>query len=385
VKVSNITLQNSESWTLDLLACENVSVDGVRIRNPFHGPNTDGIDVCSSQNVQITNCDIYTGDDAIVLKNRSAKISYPHPCKNITVTNCKLVSPTNGFKIGTESFGDFENIVFKDSVIEAGDPNHPLCVESAKLISPIRYDNILGPESGITLASVDGANIRNVSIQNIVMRGARAPIFIRLGHRGIHPSSKEKSPVGTLDGVTIQNVIAENASAPSSIAGLPDHPVKNVTISNLKITNIGAGYAAHDALSVPEKEESYPSGLMWGAMPAHSLFLRHAEGVTLRNVCFKNSRQDTRRAIIADDVSLLKMEKLVLDDVALSDPLILLHQVRSAEISGTIPSNTITWVTVSGEVSANISLLPNNPQAAQQIFNLADGASPISTKVQNMK
>jgi len=156
VKISGLALQNSESWTLHLLGCDHVAIDSVRIRNRLNGPNTDGIDVQGCQGVQIANCDIDTGDDAIVLKNRNAKISYPHPCKDITIANCKLTSPTNGFKIGTESYGDFENIVFRDSVIQAGDPNDPLCADSTPGIPAGHYGNPLGPEAGIAVESVDG-------------------------------------------------------------------------------------------------------------------------------------------------------------------------------------------------------------------------------------
>jgi hypothetical protein len=372
VKIRNITFQNSNDWTCHLLGCSNVSVDHLIVHNPIHSPNTDGIDIDASQDVQIMNSEIYTGDDAIVLKNRSDKITYPHPCKNITVANCKLTSPTNTFKIGTETYGDFENIVFRDSVIQAGDPSDPLSAVAAKLMPPDIYGNGLGPEAGIALESMDGAHIRGVTINNIVMHGARSPIFIRLGDRGINPNGKlPKVPPGTIEDVTISDISADGASCASIIVGLPGHPVQGITISNLQVVNIGAGTSVLKALAVPEKGSSYPSALMWGPLPSHSLYLHHVAGVKLNNLNFANARPDTRTAVIADDVTGLMLEGLVLDPVASASPLIVLNDVSSSEIRGTIPQNTKTWVQVCGANSATINLLPNDSAIAQKNFELA--------------
>ncbi len=107
VRVSGVTLRNSAGWTMRPIACESVVIDGVRIRNPYHGNEYDGFDITASRDVMISNCDIITGDDAICLKSEN-----PYgdllPTKNITVTNCVISSASNGFKMGTATFGAFE-------------------------------------------------------------------------------------------------------------------------------------------------------------------------------------------------------------------------------------------------------------------------------------
>lgn len=257
VKIRDLTLQNSESWTVHLLGCDDVVVDGLRIRNPLHGPNTDGIDLQACQNVHIANCDIYTGDDAIVLKNRHP--GYLRPCKNITVTNCILTTPSNGFKIGTESFCDFENIVFSNSVIKAALPEESLAKVAASAIDPEHYGNVLAPKSGVAVETVDGAHIHGVSVNNLVMRGVRAPVFVRLAHRGIHPTKKgEKVPPGTLEDVSISNVTADGASFASSLTGIPGHVIRNVTLANLRVTSIGGGTRDLVGRELPERESEYP-------------------------------------------------------------------------------------------------------------------------------
>jgi polygalacturonase len=122
VRISGVTLKNSAGWTLRPIACETVVIDGVRIRNPNYGVNTDGMDITASRNVFVSNCDIATGDDAICLKSEN-----PYgdllPTKNITITNCVITTSCNSFKLGTASHGAFENIVFSNSVLYA-DADH---------------------------------------------------------------------------------------------------------------------------------------------------------------------------------------------------------------------------------------------------------------------
>ena len=85
---------------------------------------------------RISNCDIISGDDAIVLKS-----TLDIPCKNVTITNCTMSSDCNAFKLGTETNGGFQNIVFSNCTI---------------------YDT---PLAGITLQMVDGGTLDRVLFQ----------------------------------------------------------------------------------------------------------------------------------------------------------------------------------------------------------------------------
>ena len=61
-------------------------------------PNGDGIDITSSSNVVVADCDIRTGDDAVVVGGYNHHFEIPgfnmakHVCQNIVVTNCNLQS-----------------------------------------------------------------------------------------------------------------------------------------------------------------------------------------------------------------------------------------------------------------------------------------------------
>src|SRR5439155_7272275 len=96
------------------------------------------------------------------------------------------------------------------------------------------------PTSGVAIESVDGANIDRVVVSNIAMEGVRAPIFIRLGNRG----RAQKTPTpGTLQNVSISNITATGATLASSITGIPNYPVRHVSINHVRITAAGGGLA----------------------------------------------------------------------------------------------------------------------------------------------
>ena len=89
--LSDVSIINSPLWTVKLSDCDRVFVRGVYIYSDLEkGVNADGIDICSSRNVTISDSMIVTGDDSIVLKTIPRNGKKANPCENITVTNCIL-------------------------------------------------------------------------------------------------------------------------------------------------------------------------------------------------------------------------------------------------------------------------------------------------------
>ena len=112
----DVTLLNSPCYTLWLIGCNNVNIDGVTIHNPHDGPNTDGIDVDCCSNVRVANCSIDGGDDAIAIKSDSGTLGEDKPCENVTVTNCVLCSvPACEVRIGYEGDAVIRNCTFEQS------------------------------------------------------------------------------------------------------------------------------------------------------------------------------------------------------------------------------------------------------------------------------
>ena len=177
ILLRDITIMNSPMWVQHYLLCEDVNIDGIKVNSRVNH-NNDGIDIDGCQRVRISNCDIVSGDDAIVLKS-----TLDIPCKNVTITNCVLSSDCNAFKLGTETNGGFQNIVFSNCTI---------------------YDT---PLAGITLQMVDGGTLERVSVSNITMNNVGTAIFIRLGNRARpYNDSLPKPGMGKLSHVIIDNI-----------------------------------------------------------------------------------------------------------------------------------------------------------------------------------
>jgi len=355
VLIENVTLRGSESWTLHLLACDEVLVTGIRIRNPMHGPNTDGIDIQGCSNVRISDSDIYTSDDAIVLKNRHRNY-YGKVCENITITNCILTTICNGFKIGTESINDFRNIVFSNSVIKAPDPGHEMTKEAAAFVEPSNYWQALAPISGIAIETVDGANLQGVTITNIVMDGVRVPIFMRLANRGAGEQKVAVPVAGTLKDVFISNIIAYNAGSASSISSVPGSYVENVMLKNIVIRTRGGGNKELAQKVLDEKINSYPEATMWGSMPVSGFFVRHVKGLQMSDVKIIVGESDMRPLIKFDDVSDLYLDNLQTNDVHNGECILDLINVRNASLLNVCfaESIKIPWLFFKGKDTENI-------------------------------
>ncbi len=319
VRIEGVTLHDSESWTVNLHGCDEVVIRGVKIRNYMHGPNTDGIDIVASRNVTISDCDIYTADDAIVLKNRTERF-WSRACENITVTNCILTSACNGFKIGTETRGDFRNIVFSNSVIKAARADEELAKTGAASIDPNHWGNALAPLSGIAVESVDGSRIDGISVSNIVMDEVRAPIFIRLGARNAAKGKSNKPCPGSIRNVSISNVIARGASTASSVTAVTPVHVENVLFDNIIIHTKGGGTEQMAAIELAEKRTSYPEATMWGQMPVSGLYLRYVKGMRLDGVQIFPEEADKRPLVLMEQA----------ENVAVSDFVTNAHNAGSA-------------------------------------------------------
>jgi polygalacturonase len=262
----NLKLVNSAAWTMHLFQSTHVTVDNVSIRS-LGLANNDGIDVDSSQSVDITGCTIESGDDAICLKTTS-----PAPCKEITVSHCTMTTRCAAFKIGTESVGDFSNIRVSDChVIQAN----------------------LG---AIKLLSVDGAHISDVVVERMQVDDADTPIFLRLGARGrTFRSGDVERPPGTISGITIRDFTALRARRVGVlVSGIPGHTIDDITLERLTISMEGSA-AAKIPPAPPESPAAYPEIRMFGAMlPASGLYARHVARLTCKQVKISTMSGDVR-------------------------------------------------------------------------------------------
>ena len=301
---------------------DNLTIDNLKIDT-----NRDGIDVDCCRNVRIANCSVNSPwDDAICLKSSFA-LGSARATEMVTITNC-LVSGSfvegtlldatfkrypantdvdrNGrIKFGTESNGGYKNIAISNCVFDG-------CF-------------------GLTILSVDGGVIEDVSISNITMRDTvGSPIFLRLGSRMRGP---EGVPIGAIRRVNISNIVSESAQSQicSMIAGIPDHRIEDVKISNILVQHTGGGTKQQGAIRLEEKEKAYPEPTMFGATPAHGLLVRHASGIEISDYRVITDHPDARPCVLLDDANHIDIFNLKSAKTA-DAPLLVLHNVQDFSV-----------------------------------------------------
>jgi polygalacturonase len=190
-----------------------------------------------------------------------------------------------------------------------------------------------------------------------------------LNPNAIHPTDPlfanavGSSTIARAFNIKISNVTVEDADPrfPILIAGLVDHPVENVWISDITVEyrgglkmehaveqrqltgsytcsayqsppetrplhylvnplfvrneallprigwnpDLGGGSGGweNDPYNVPEMASEYPEPNQFGVLPAYGLYARHVKGLTVNNVCFKFKLEDERPAVVLDDVA----------------------------------------------------------------------------------
>jgi len=301
VTISGITLQNPASWNQQYDRCRNLLIENETVFATAYW-NNDGLDVVDCSDVVVRGCYIDAADDAYCFKSHSVD----GVSENVLVENCTGRSSANGIKFGTVTRGVFKHFVFKNMTI---------------------FDTY---RSALTIASVDGSYIEDIVVDGLRSIHTGNPIFIRTGNR----NTGKVTPC--LKDVVIRNVYAEvpfeKADAgynyegpvedlprnvcPSSIIGIPDIRIENVLLENVELVYPGraseqyarCGHTPAELDAIPELEKRYPEFSNWKELPAWGFYLRHADGVTFRNVTMRVEGQDYRPAVVSDDVKGFKTE-----------------------------------------------------------------------------
>ncbi len=372
VRIQDVTLFNSGSWVQTYQQCTNLIINGITVdsrenkdveqKNREHTArhrNTDGLDLVDCEKVRISNCMINSGDDAICLKS----FSPDKACRDITISNCIVSAGASGIKIGTETAGAFEDITIQNCVV---------------------YDTW---GEGIAIMTADGARIERVTISGISLRNIkRSGIFIRLNTRNRPYGSNTIVNKPHLKDIIIENIQGSRLSSLGcSITGIEGLPLENIVLSNINFTFEGGVRSVPAASEIPEKQNAYPAGAMFGpALPAYGFFIRHVNGITLDNVHLKFSEEDTRPAIVCSNTEKLEIRRLKAGGTPSTPALIHLENTRDALISESRSLSPVpVFIAVQGSKSRNLAVINNNLKNTKRKVVFSGSASEDSLTVFN--
>ena len=213
--IQDIHFLDAPKWTIRIGGSDNVKISEITINNNLLIPNSDGIHITSSSNVNVSNSNVIAGDDALIVTGFISGLEeYTYgnnskEAKNIIFSNCFVTSKSSGIRVG---YGEkpIRNVLFNNIIIN--DSNR-----------------------GIGLFSRDNSNISDVTFTNIIMEtrlhsdgwwGKSEPI-----HISAIPSSKNGNS-GIINNITFNNIKANSES------GIVIYGEGNNVIKRIKMTGI---------------------------------------------------------------------------------------------------------------------------------------------------
>ncbi|MCX7046005.1 MAG: glycosyl hydrolase family 28 protein [Candidatus Sumerlaeota bacterium] len=212
ILVEGIIILDAPAWVVAMQNCKNVVVRNVK--QICARENSDGVDICNSQDVLVEDCFLRNNDDEVCVKTLS-----PPPAmesKNIVVRRCVIWNDrARGLGITSETRADISNVLFSDCDIIHDFSNGYDCAALAILVSDS------GTMSDIRFEDIRIADCRNTLINCWI--GADM-----WGHDKIR---------GRIKGVIFKDVQVTGKTFPAiKLTGCDEtHLVENVTFERLRI------------------------------------------------------------------------------------------------------------------------------------------------------
>lgn len=225
--LDGVTFRNSASWNVHLALCDQTTVHHVTIFNVAWAQNGDGIDLDSCRDLTMTDSDVNAGDDGICLKSgmNEAGRRRARPTENITIARCTVGAGHGGVVIGSEMSGGVRHVNVSDCTFN-------------------------GTENGLRFKSTRGRGgvVEDVHVNNVKMSDIHgvAILFDLFYFANGGSPTKSVPPVSietpTFRNFQISNITCSGAKLALQIRGLPEMPLRNITLENVQIAAQSAGF-----------------------------------------------------------------------------------------------------------------------------------------------
>ena len=245
VLLEGVTFKNSPSWCLHPLSCEDITINNISVSNPWYSQNGDALDLESCNRALIQNSSFDAGDDGICIKSGKDEDGRRRgePCQNVIIRNNVVLHGHGGFVVGSEMSGGVKNIYVDNCTF-------------------------LGTDVGLRFKSTRGRGgvVENIYINNINMINIpNEPLLFDLfyGGKGAGEESEEdllsrmKTAIPPVTEETpafrnihISNIVCRGSGRAMFFNGLPEMPIRNVTVKDVIINDAKEGVVISQAEGV---------------------------------------------------------------------------------------------------------------------------------------
>lgn len=214
-EISDLHLLNHASWCLHVLYSKDIVVRNLNIRAAYNIPSSDGIDLDSSSEIYVSNCDIDVNDDCISIKagKDSSGLAVNRPCENIIIENCRFGYGHGGVACGSETSGGIRHVLIKNCIADSGN------------WAPIRFKT----------QPSRGGFVEDVTFENITIVDARQAFELQMEWRMVPPVLPPAKVLPVFRNITLKNIIGK-VERLGIIHGLKDSPVSGVKFINCRVT-----------------------------------------------------------------------------------------------------------------------------------------------------
>ncbi len=227
ILLDGTTFENSPRFHVRPAQSQNVIIRNIKIRAPWYGQNTDGLDPTSCRNVIIYGITVDVGDDGICLKPGSiASSQTPGPaCQNFVIADCVVYQAHGGFVIGSESYGGVNNVYVHNCTFIGTDVG-------------LRFKSLRGNGGLVENVFIDGIQMRAIVAQAILFDmyyGGGSPDVEAEKHDNIREAHPVTDRTPRFQNFSIKNVVCNGAETAFLIKGLAEMPIKSITLDNIAI------------------------------------------------------------------------------------------------------------------------------------------------------
>ncbi|MCQ2792163.1 MAG: glycosyl hydrolase family 28 protein [Bacilli bacterium] len=278
IVIEGVNFKSSCFWSIVPLSSQNITFRHLNL-DCLNTPNRDGIDPVDCHDLHIYHCNILAGDDGLCFKS-----SDNYGCENIDVEDVNIESLASAIKFGTDTYYSLKNT----HIYNCFTKNVNRC--------------------GISLETVDGAIVKNVTFENIEMSDVGAPLYVVVGDRKRKPRG-ENVPVrhGYIDGVTFKNIHFANCY-PFSFKTYPEFirecmvigQSKRQMINNVNFINCDFTLPGGIKTNKPRPkaiDDHYPEYDQHGLSSGHAFTLMYTRNVKFKNIKVKLDKKDIRPMI----------------------------------------------------------------------------------------